>query len=361
MKSSPSGMPESSKAAAGSMRARDMDRIRARTLLDAAYEEGQLGADEYHDRSGRADAAATIGELRGLVSDLQTPEGSAGWSEPPRPSPANRVGRYPDRIRARDEDRALTCRALDTALADGQLSAEEHRTLTELTAEARTLGDLAGLTEDLQKPARAPIDPRTRPRPRALWFAGAVVVAVVLAAVGGYRLTHTSAPPLVPVAAPMEQAVAAEVIETPDLTTAAGIEHFFHRYQEKFGDTVVDELTLFPEYASVDRTTPAQPNRVVDYSFRGGFLASSAMTKRTADKPIFDLATVNLSALGDLLGRAVAMTKVDGGAVTHISMGIDSIEEVPTIDIFVGNKFSESGFLEVTPAGELIRAYPFGD
>lgn len=342
------------------MRARDMDRVRARTLLDAAYEEGQLGADEYHDRSDRAEAAATIGVLRGLVGDLQTPDGSAGWSEPPRPNPANRIGRYPDRIRARDEDRALTCRALDTALADGQLSAEEHRTRTELTAAATTLGDLAGLTEDLQKPAAAPIDPRSRTRPGTLWLAGAVVVVTVAAAVAGFRLTHRPAPPA-PVAAPVGQVVHPLVFETPDLTTAAGFEKFRGDYQAKFGDTTVDRLLLYPENASVDRTSVAQPNRVAGFDYWGGFMTSSKPTSRTADDPIFDLATVNSSALGEWIGRAVPMLKVDGGTVSHISMEYDSITEVPTIDIFVRNEFNESGFLQITPAGDPIRTVPFGD
>ncbi len=337
-----------------------MDRVRARALLDVAYEEGQLGAGEYHDRSDRAETARTIGQLRELVADLQTPAGVAGWSEPPRPNPVHRLGRYPDRIRARDEDRDLTCRALDTALADGQLSTEEHRTLTELTAEAKTLGDLAALTEDLQRPAPAPIDPRSRVRPRAARFAGAMVVVAVLAAVGGYQLTHRSAPPA-PVAAPAAKAVQPLVIETPDLTTAAGFDNFRGRYRAKFGDTVVDEVSLFPEYASIERTTVAQPNRVVGYDYRGGFLATSAVTTREKDKPILDLATVNVSALSDLLNRSVSMTKVQGGSVSHINMDIDSITDVPTIDIYVSNEFSESGYLEATPAGQLIRVSPFGD
>ncbi|MQY24051.1 hypothetical protein NRB20_71840 [Nocardia sp. RB20] len=340
------------------MRARDMDRVRARTLLDAAYEEGQLGADEYHDRSDRAGTAKTIGQLRGLVADLQAPAGVAAWSEPPAPNPRHRLGRYPHHIRARDEDRDLACRALDAALADGQLSSEEHQTLTALTAEAKTLGDLAGLTDDLQQPAPAPIDPRQRIRPRGAWFAAALIVVAVLAAVGGFQLTHHSAPPT-PTAAPAAKAVQPLVIDTPDLTTAAGFDKFRTLYRTKFGDTVVDELTLFSDYASVQRTWRDQPNRVVDYTFRGGFALGGAVTTRDRTKPFFDLAAVNVAALGDLLTRAPALTKVEGGAVSHLGMEIDSSDDVPMIRIFVGNKFNESGFLEATPAGQLVRAYPF--
>ncbi|MGW5518506.1 DUF1707 SHOCT-like domain-containing protein [Nocardia africana] len=355
MSSSGSGMP--GMPAPGSMRARDMDRVRARTLLDAAFDEGQLGADEYHDRSDRAATAKTVGELRNLVDDLQPPAGGAQWKPPP--GPPRRVGRYPAHIRARDADRAETCRALDTALADGQLSAEEHRTLTDLTTAAETLGDLAELTADLQRPAEAPIDPRTRVRSRTAWFVGAAAVVVLAAAVGGYLLTHRAAPEPAPVVAAAPQVIQPVVIETPDLTTVAGFEKFRSDYQAKFGDTTVDELSLFPDHASVDRTSTGQPNRVADYLYRGGFMASTAVTTRSADKPIFDLATVNTSALGDLIARAVPLLKVPGGAVSHIGMGIDTITKAPTISIYVGNSFNENAFLEATPAGDPIRVYPF--
>ena len=336
-----------------------MDRVRARTLLDAAYEEGQLGAGEYHDRSDRAEAAETIGELRGLVADLQTPAGVAGWSEPPGPDPAQRSGRYPGRIRARNADRDRTCKALDTASADGQLSAGEYETRTDLAAAAVTLGDLAGLTDDLQKPAPSPIDPRSRLRRRVVRFAGVLAVVAALAGVGGFRLTHRSAPPA-PVTAPAGPSVQPVVVETPDLTTAAGFEKFRRDYRAKFGDTVVDELSLSPNRASVDRTSTTQPNRVAGYEYRGGFMASSAPTTRSATAPIFDLATVDSSALADLLTRCVALVKVDGGAVSHLRMAFDDSTKMPTIDIFVENGFDERGYVEATPAGHIIRVSPFG-
>lgn len=56
-----------------STRARDLDRTNARWLLDAAYEEGQLGAGEYHDRIAQAASSVTLRDLRALTSDLQLP------------------------------------------------------------------------------------------------------------------------------------------------------------------------------------------------------------------------------------------------------------------------------------------------
>ncbi|MFD3706533.1 DUF1707 domain-containing protein [Nocardia sp. NPDC058658] len=61
------------RAADSGTRARDIDRAQVSTMLDAAYAEGQLGAQEYHDRVARAATARTLGELSGLTADLQSP------------------------------------------------------------------------------------------------------------------------------------------------------------------------------------------------------------------------------------------------------------------------------------------------
>ena len=60
--------------------------------------------------------------------------------------------------RAKDRDRNDTCQILDSALADGQLPMEEHRTRVALATEAETLGDLQSLISDLQT-ANAPVQP----------------------------------------------------------------------------------------------------------------------------------------------------------------------------------------------------------
>jgi hypothetical protein len=54
------------------------------------------------------------------------------------------------RTRAKDSDRTTTCQVLDSALADGQLSMEEHRTRVASATNAATLGDLQALVDDLQ-------------------------------------------------------------------------------------------------------------------------------------------------------------------------------------------------------------------
>src|SRR5690349_5425148 len=74
--------------------------------------------------------------------------------------------RHTSATRAKDSDRSDTCRILDSALADGQLSMEEHRTRVALATGAETLADLQSLVSDLQTssaPAQLP-DLERRPR-----------------------------------------------------------------------------------------------------------------------------------------------------------------------------------------------------
>jgi len=67
-------------------RARDSDRTDTCQILDTGLAEGQLSMAEHGDRVKAATTATTLGELRSLVSDLQT--GGAPVQLPPLQKPA---------------------------------------------------------------------------------------------------------------------------------------------------------------------------------------------------------------------------------------------------------------------------------
>src|SRR6478752_7870330 len=85
--------------------------------------------------------------------------------------------------RAKDSDRNDTCAVLDSALADGQLSGEEHRQRVASATNAATLGELQALVSDLQT-ANAPVQlPNLKPTrlPTAGgWGIKAAIVAVLV-------------------------------------------------------------------------------------------------------------------------------------------------------------------------------------
>jgi hypothetical protein len=63
----------------------------------------------------------------------------------------------PHDLRASDDDRERVVAVLTAALADGRLDIQEHGIRLERAYSARTLGDLAGLTEDLVAADHQPI------------------------------------------------------------------------------------------------------------------------------------------------------------------------------------------------------------
>ncbi|WP_051023195.1 DUF1707 SHOCT-like domain-containing protein [Nocardia pneumoniae] len=364
-----------STAASGRIRARDIDRAAASSLLDAAYAEGQLGADEYHDRIAQAAAARTLGELTRLTADLQTPAGAGEFAADRPPITRKMLRRpasgtsYPGHTRARDADRATTRELLDLARADGQLSEEEHETLTELAAQARTLGDLEDLVADLQRPGDVAPPPRPPRSRRRQWYLGAVTVAAVTAACAGFlAVTRAADEPRAATEAVSVTdlgAVQPLVVPTPSLLTTDGITTFLRNYQRKFGDLQVDELRMYDEYASLVRAVPGQPSRKVEYYYRGGFAQSREIETRKADTPSVDLGGLNAEAVGRALADAATITRVPGGVISHFAVGVNddrvSAEsgKQPVVEVYVSNSVRESGHFMMTPAGEVRRVWPF--
>src|SRR5262249_45621689 len=63
----------------------------------------------------------------------------------------------PRDLRASDADRERVVTALAEAVADGRLTLDEHAERVHRAYQARTLGQLAGLTEDLAAPSAQPL------------------------------------------------------------------------------------------------------------------------------------------------------------------------------------------------------------
>ncbi|MGW6336037.1 DUF1707 SHOCT-like domain-containing protein [Nocardia rhamnosiphila] len=357
----------------GRLRARDIDRAETATVLDGAYAEGQLDAAEYHDRIAQARAAKTLGELSGLVADLQTPDARRVRAERGAAAAAAASG-HPPGTRARTADRDAAGAVLGRAFGEGQLAEDEYRVRAELLADAVTLDDLAELTADLQGARPAPVaPPPARSGGQGRYFAviGAAALAV---AFGAFALVHREAEPApavppvaaAPAPAPVPYAALNEVeplvVPTPNLVTEAGIAHFVDRYRTEFGDTVADEITLYPAHARVTRALPGQPNRKVTYTYRGGFHQDTDPTTRPVDTPTVDLAAVDTAAIGAAAGTAAATTRVPDGVVSMIEMDVPSFDPLagrPAVSIHVGNTFDESGWFVLSPAGEVLRVWPF--
>lgn len=196
--------------------------------------------------------------------------------------------------RARDSDRQETCTLLDDALAEGELSAEEHRERVSAATKAVTLGDLHALVNDLQTNAGRQL-PTLDSRPRAPriggWgvLAAAFIVSVLLGMGIGWGLYGNTRSPLDfttdPGAKP--DGVNAVVLTPPtELHSVGGLTGLLEQMRKRFGDTVGYRLVIYPTYAALDRPDPSDDRRVLAYTYRGGWGDPTSSAKSSSDGPV---------------------------------------------------------------------------
>jgi DUF1707 SHOCT-like domain len=211
--------------------------------------------------------------------------------------------------RAKDSDREETCRLLDNALNDGELSNEEHRQRVSAATNAVRLGDLQALLTDLQIDSTAvkPAPIKTPRKPHTLLIlAAAFVVSVLLGVAIGWGLYGNTGSPLDfttdPGAKP--DGVAAVVLTPPtQLHSLGGLTGLLEQTRKRFGDTMGYRLVIYPDYASIDRADPTDDRRVLDYTYRGGWGDPTGSAKSGVDGAVVDLSKFDVkTAVGIMRG-----------------------------------------------------------
>jgi hypothetical protein len=262
--------------------------------------------------------------------------------------------------RAKDSDRNNTCQVLDSALAEGQLSMEEHRQRVATATTATTLGQLADLVSDLQN-SNAPVKMPDLKTPSRLqsggWGMRAAVagVLVVLGVAIGWGLYGNTSSPLSFETDPGAKAdgIPAKVLTPPrQLQSLGGLTGLFEQMKQKFGDTNGYELTIFSDYASLERADPAEPRRALSYPYRGGW-GDPSETSESSDAAVVNLLQFDIPTVVGLIRGAPEMLgiKPDEVKSTHISIGKNSDMTAPAgsieIEIFVSPEFGNSGYIEL--------------
>jgi hypothetical protein len=219
--------------------------------------------------------------------------------------------------RAKDSDRNNTCQVLDSALSDGQLSMEEHRTRVATATTAATLGDLQRLVDDLQT-ENAPVQMPDLKKPSRLvnasgaagggWGMRAAVagVLVVLGIAIGWGLYGNTSSPLSFTSDPgaKSDGIPAKVITPPkQLQSLGGLTGLLEQVRQRFGDTMGYGLTIYPDYAVLTRPDPTDDRRKLNYSYRGGFDDPSASAKGN-DDVVVDLAAFDVETTVAILRGA---------------------------------------------------------
>lgn len=266
---------------------------------------------------------------------------------------------------------------LDSALADGQLSMEEHRQRVAAATAAATLGDLQALVDDLQND-QAPVQMPELSQPSPLAFASfrapgwglRVATAAVLVVLGigiGWGLYGNTSSPLSFETDPgaKSDGIPATVLTPPrQLFSLGGLTGLFEQMRQKFGDTTGYGITVFDDYASLTRQDPTEPRRALSYSYRGGWDDPSE-TSVSSDERVVNLAGFDIPTMVGIIRGAPETLGIDPAEVksTHVSIGpsddITAGPEAIEISIYVSPEFGNSGYIELGGDGVIKRvSYP---
>jgi Domain of unknown function (DUF1707) len=265
--------------------------------------------------------------------------------------------------RAKDSDRNDTCQVLDSALAEGQLSMEEHRQRVATATNATTLGQLADLVSDLQNsnaPVKMPTLKSASRLPSGGWGMRAAVagVLVVLGVAIGWGLYGNTPSPLNFTADPgaKSDGIGPVVLTPPrQLHSLGGLNGLIEQMKQKFGDTNGYRLVVYPDYASLDRADPNDDRRKLDYNYRGGWGDPSTTAKSDTDK-IVDLSKFDAKAVVGVLRGAPETLNIKPSDVksTYLIIEPSSDQTAPPgaldIDIYVSSDFG-SGYIELNADG----------
>ncbi len=266
--------------------------------------------------------------------------------------------------RARDSDRNDTCQILDSALADGQLSMEEHRTRVALATQSETLGDLQSLISDLQT-ANAPVQlPNLKKRPTMpagggwgirLAIAGVLVVLGIAIGWGLYGNT-TSPVDFTSDPGAKSDGIPARVLTAPkQLQSLGGLNGLLEQMQQKFGDTEGYRLVVYPDYASLDRPDPNDDRRQLSYTYRGGWGDPTTSAKDDYDR-LVDLSKFDVKEIVGVLRGAPETLGLKPGDVNSQYLIIEpsSDQTAPPgaldVSIYVSTDFG-SGYIELNGDG----------
>jgi hypothetical protein len=244
--------------------------------------------------------------------------------------------------RAKDSDRNDTCRILDSAMGEGQLSMTEHGERVKAATNATTLGELQDLVADLQN-SNAPVQlPNLKKASRFSGGGGSGLglrlatagVLVVLGIAIGWGLYGNTSSPLSFTTDPGAKADGIEprVVTAPrQLQSLGGLNGLLEQMRQRFGDTMGYSLVIYPEYAVLARADANDERRVLRYTYRGGFDDPSTSAK-SEDDVVVDLGAFDVKTAVATLRGTAKMTGIEEADVKRDStyLTIDPTREPQT-------------------------------
>jgi hypothetical protein len=214
-------------------------------------------------------------------------------------------------------------------------------------------------------------DLKTRPRlssagrSRGIGIAMSVVLVLLGIAIGWGLYGNTSSPLSFQTdPGAKSDGVAANVSAPPRLLhSVGGLNGLLEQTRKKFGNTMGYGLTIYPDYAVMERADPNDDRRVLRYSYRGGWEGNPSASGKSDDERLVDLGQFDVTAIVGRLRGAPQILGVEQKDVKSIYVSIDPSKDPATpgaisISIYVSTTYDKGGRLEVDSQGNVTSQYP---
>ncbi len=124
--------------------------------------------------------------------------------------------------------------------------------------------------------------------------------------------------------------------------------------------TMFLQMLLYPDYAFATAQNSTLPDHFDEYYWRGGKIGTPSPKDNDAEaaNQVFSVDQVNWTGLSTLVANAVNVSKVEQGAVTHVSIGRDTFSaDLPVvISVYVDGPRS-SAYIEADANGTVIAIH----
>lgn len=252
---------------------------------------------------------------------------------------------------------------------------DEHRRRVDAAIAAATLAELHELLDDLQIDDPLPQPPRPKRRRRGVGIAVAGGLVAVVAAVGWGIASQSDAPADPPSAAvpeaPAPPAITGAPVSPVDdvppvvlnlprhMDTVEGMAGLLEEVRKRFGSTMGYELAFRPEQAFLSLPDPADDQRKLIYTYRGGWGTPSGSARFDSDI-LVDLSAFDIGATVAAWQSAPATLQIAPSDVEDTYLDVDHVAEagepgaLETL-IRVTTKSGMNGYVYLDPAGAVKR------
>ena len=274
-------------------------------------------------------------------------------------------------FRAKDADRDRYVEVIEAAYVDGQLGDADRELRVSRALSAETLDELETLTRDLQVPAGfVPAADRPTPPRRSgsgsmvvLLVAG-LVVFIVLGAVGALTLfavgdgSDTATSEGAAVAPAPDESGRATQAPASFAMTAPQVRAFLKAYERKFDTLDTWEVGFYPDRVGVQVPVSTTRKRFERWTWDGAWRQDTEASAVIGPQKFVSLGSVDVRRMFENIALARRTLDVPQGKLTHVL--VNDWGQGPGVNIYIRNRFNETGYLRTAPGGEVIRSHPFG-